>query len=92
MQPATNLNDDKNSHDVNNALKEGVEKSFYESLKSDLVDTRGKQGQKHYLPFVVFGFILAILHKKQNKASIQRFMVNKHKLLCKLTEHGQKNQ
>ena len=88
MQPATNLNDDKNSHDVNNALKEGVEKSFYESLKSDLVDTRGKQGQKHYLPFVVFGFILAILHKKQNKASIQRFMVNKHKLLCKLTEHG----
>lgn len=88
MQPATNLSDDKQEPELAHIINEEVQKSFYEALKSDLVDIRGKQGQKHYLPFVIFGFIIAILHKKQKKASIQRFMLNKHALLCKLTEHS----
>jgi predicted transposase YbfD/YdcC len=88
MQPATSLYDDKQERSLSKVLNESGQKSFYEALKSELHDTRGKQGQKHYLPFVVLGFIIAILHKKQKKASIQRFMVNKHKFLCKLTEHS----
>jgi predicted transposase YbfD/YdcC len=87
MQPATNLNDDKQEPKSPDIINESVQKSFYEALENDLVDNRGKQGQKHYLAFVLFGFIIAILHKKQKKASIQRFMVNKHPLLCKLTGH-----
>lgn len=87
MQPATNLNDDRQESVLATVLKAESGKSFYEALKTDLKDTRGKQGRKHYLPFVVFSFILGILHKKQKKASIQRFMVNKHKFLCKLTQH-----
>ena len=88
MQPATNLKDDEQEPESAHGIKEEAQKSFYEALKSDMVDNRGKQGQKHYLPFVLFGFIIAILHKKQKKASIQRFMVNKHAFLCKLTEQS----
>jgi hypothetical protein len=61
-------------------------RAFYEALQMNLPDTREKQGLRHYLPLVVLG----ILHKKSNKASIQRFMTNKLGLLWKLAEHKAK--
>jgi predicted transposase YbfD/YdcC len=87
MQPATNLIDNQFLELDSIELSEIEQKSFYEALQMNLPDTRGKQGLRHYLPFVVFCTILGILHKKSNKASIQRFMSNKLDLLCKLTEH-----
>lgn len=90
MQPATNLIDS-----IENPLlcldsivpNEIEQKSFYEALEMNLPDRRGKQGLKHHLPFVVFCFILGIIHNKQKKASIHRFMTNKFDFLCKLTQH-----
>jgi hypothetical protein len=52
---------------------------------SDLPDTCGKIGKVHYLPFVLEGFILAILCGRKNRSSSQRFMANNHEFLCKAT-------
>lgn len=61
------------------------DKTFYESLCSDLPDTRGKIGKVHFLPFVLVGFILAILCGRKSRSSAQRFMANNHDFLCKAT-------
>jgi predicted transposase YbfD/YdcC len=61
------------------------DKTFYESLCSDLPDKRCKIGKIHYLPFVLVGFILAILCGRKNRSSSQRFMTNNHDFLCKAT-------
>lgn len=87
MQPATNLRESSLIELDSIALNAIEQKSFYEALEMNLPDTRGKQGLRHYLPFVVFCYVLGVIHNKQKKASIQRFMTNKLDLLCKLTEH-----
>jgi predicted transposase YbfD/YdcC len=61
------------------------DKTFYESLCSDLPDNRRKIGKIHSLPFVLMGFILAILCGRKNRSSAQRFMVNNHDFLCEAT-------
>jgi hypothetical protein len=62
-----------------------LDKTFYESLCNDLPDTRRKIGKVHFLPFVLLGFILAILCGRKNRSSSQRFMANNHDFLCKAT-------
>ena len=62
-----------------------LDKTFYESLCSDLPDTRRKSGKIHFLPFVLVGFILALLCGRKNRSSAQRFMANNHDFLCKAT-------
>jgi predicted transposase YbfD/YdcC len=61
------------------------DKTFYESLCSDLPDMRRKSGKVHFLPFVLMGFILALLCGRKNRSSAQRFMANNHDFLCKAT-------
>ena len=61
------------------------DKTFYESLCSDLPDNRCKIGKVHYLPFVLAGFIIAIICGRKNRSSAQRFMSNNHNFLCKAT-------
>lgn len=61
------------------------DKTFYESLCSDLPDNRGKIGKIHFLPFVLAGFIIAIICGRKNRSSAQRFMANNHDFLCKAT-------
>lgn len=61
------------------------DKTFYESLCSDLPDNRCKIGKIHFLPFVLAGFIIAIICGRKNRSSAQRFMSNNHDFLCKST-------
>jgi predicted transposase YbfD/YdcC len=61
------------------------DKTFYESLCSDLPDNRRKIGKVHFLPFVLAGFIIAIICGRKNRSSAQRFMSNNHDFLCKAT-------
>lgn len=61
------------------------DKTFYESLCSDLPDNRHKIGKVHFLPFVLAGFIIAIICGRKNRSSAQRFMSNNHDFLCKTT-------
>ena len=62
-----------------------LDKTFYESLRRDLPDTRCKIGKIHFLPFVLLGFILAILCGRKSRSSNQRFMANNHNFLCEAT-------
>jgi predicted transposase YbfD/YdcC len=71
--------------DKTNLKMQPSDKTFYESLCSDLPDTRRKSGKIHYLPFVLIGFILALLCGRKNRSSAQRFMANNHVFLCKAT-------
>lgn len=87
MQPVQIFIDDAADVVPAIALNGVTEKSFYDSLVSELPDSRGKQGKKHNLAFVVFGFILGILHKRSKKAGIRRFMHNKLGYLQSLTGH-----
>jgi predicted transposase YbfD/YdcC len=88
MQPVQNLIDDLEGGVPVVVSTPILEKSFYACLVSDLPDTRGQQGKKHNLAFVVFGFILGIMHKRSKKASICRFMHNKLGYLKLITGHN----
>ena len=61
------------------------EKSFYESLRRDLVDNRSVIGKQHNLAFVMTGFILGIMSGRKKRVSIHRYMSNNHAILCKGT-------
>ena len=65
-------------------------KSFYDSLKTDLNDTRGVTGRRHNLAFVLCGFILGVMSNRKKRASVHRFMKNNHDFLCKVTNFAAK--
>ena len=62
--------------------------SFYQILEKELPDTRGKQGKKHNLPFVVTSFIIGLMTLRTNRSSVHRFMKNRFEWLCILTGHS----
>lgn len=61
--------------------------SFYNSLETALSDKRGKQGKKHYLPFVLMSFILGLISRRTNRLSAHRYMTNRFDWLCSLVGH-----
>ena len=67
------------------------EKSFYDSLRTDLVDTRSVIGKQHDLAFVLTGFITGILSGRKKRLSIWRYMKNHHDILCKATGFASKS-
>jgi predicted transposase YbfD/YdcC len=60
---------------------------FYALLETELSDSRSVIGKKHYLPFVVFSFILGLITLRDNRSSIHRYMENNFAFLCDLTGH-----
>ena len=59
--------------------------NFLKTLEQ-LPDPRGKQGQLHTLPFIVFAIMLAILEGKSSTSSLQRYIKNKISWLRKITK------
>lgn len=59
-------------------------KSFYETLQNTPnLDLRDNRGKRHELPFVLVGFTLALLSKRDgNLSSIHRHMKNHYAKLC----------
>jgi predicted transposase YbfD/YdcC len=61
--------------------------SLYERISKDLTDSRGKQGQKHDLTFVLFSYVLALITFCPTRASAHRYMTNHFEWLKSLTGH-----
>lgn len=61
--------------------------NFCETLEKNYPDYRKRQGLKHNLWFVMTGVLCGILSGYQKVGSLQRYMKNKHKFLCKATGH-----
>lgn len=60
-------------------------KSFYDTLSTELIDSRSNTGKQHNLFFVLVGFILGVISGRKERVSIHRFMKNNHSFLCKST-------
>jgi predicted transposase YbfD/YdcC len=61
------------------------EQSFYKLLQSEMPDNRSVIGRKHELAFVLTGFVLGILNRRESQLSIVRYMKNNLSFLCELT-------
>lgn len=61
--------------------------SFYHALETELGDKRGKQGKKHYLPFVLMSFTLGLIALRTTRSSVHRFMINRFDWLCNIVGH-----
>lgn len=61
------------------------EQSFYKLLQSEMPDNRSVIGRKHELAFVLIGFVLGILNRRESQLSIVRYMKNNLPFLGELT-------